>query len=42
MSGNKTVTPISVANALLKKDKDLDQLKLMAMVYLCHGWHLGY
>ena len=38
---NKTHSPISVANYLLKKGEDLDQLKLIKLVYLCHGWCLG-
>ena len=38
---NKTHSPISVANYLLDKGDNLDQLKLIKLVYLCHGWSLG-
>lgn len=34
-------SPLAVANYLLKKGEELDQLKLLKLVYLCHGWHLG-
>lgn len=37
----KTVSPISVANYLLENGNGLDQLKLIKLVYLCHGWHLA-
>ena len=44
----KTHSPISVANYLLKKDKNANGkgdgteiLKLIKLVYLCHAWHLG-
>ena len=36
------VSPISVANYLLAKgDKKIDPMKLVKLVYLCHGLHLG-
>lgn len=43
----KPVTAISVANYLLKRHEEkqgegIDQLKLLKLVYLCHGWYLGY
>ena len=37
----KTFNSISVANYLLKKDENLSPLKLIKLVYMCHGWHLG-
>ena len=38
---SKPVTPIAVANHLLNKGDDIDVLKLIKLVYLCHGWHLA-
>ena len=43
---NETMTPVAVANYLLKLAEkkgvnDMIPLKLMKLVYLCHGWHLG-
>ena len=38
----KTVSPIAVANYLLKKGDSLTPLKLIKLVYLCHAWYLGY
>ena len=37
----KPVSPIVVANYMLKKGTDLDPLKLMKLVYMCHGWYLA-
>ena len=37
----RKLSPISVANYLLKKDENLTPLKLLKLVYMCHGWHLA-
>ena len=41
----KTVSPISVANYLLKRAEDngddMSSYKLKKLVFICHGWHLG-
>ena len=41
MTTKQALNPISVANYLLKKGDDLTPLKLIKLVYLCHGWHYG-
>ena len=40
MATEKPVSPIAVANYLLKIGDDLDRVRLADLVYLCHGWHL--
>ena len=40
--GYETISPISVANYLLRIGSDLSPLKLIKLVYLCHGWHLVF
>ena len=37
----KPVSPIAVANYLLKIGDDLDRVKLADLVYGCHGWYLA-
>lgn len=36
-----TLTPIAVANYLLRKGFSLSPLKLIKLVYLCHSWHIA-
>ena len=42
ISAAKAVSPLAVANYLLKKNGGMTQLKLLKLVYLCHGWSLGF
>ena len=40
------ISPVAVANYLLEKDAKsacagMDQLKLIKLVYICHGFHLA-
>lgn len=38
---DEPLSPIAVANYLLQKGDALSPLKLVKLVYLCHGWHSG-
>lgn len=38
---DETLSPIAVANYLLRKGRAMEALKLIKIVYLCHAWHIA-